>query len=124
MRQLPLGNFWVLVLACLTLPAEAQSERYPTETELQQLAQELRQKIPELENSGFYNDRRSFEEWQEISVYVDAWAEVDPEIAPFLGEWGAIEESLYIYPSTTTGEVCILDIYLDLGNFYTRPVVK
>ena len=122
MRQFRLGSVWVLVLACLALPAVAQSERYPTETELQQLAQELRQKIPALQASGFYSDRRSFEEWQEISAYLDPWAEADPAIAPFLGEWVAIEESLYIYPSTIRGGVCILDIYLDQGDFYTGQV--
>lgn len=122
MRQIRLGSVWALVLACLALPAVAQSERYPTEAELQQLVQELRQKIPELQASGFYSDRRTFEEWQEISVYVEAWAGADPVIAPFLGEWSAIEESLYIYPSTTRGEVCILDIYLDEGDFYLGQV--
>lgn len=122
MRQLQLGGVWVLVLASLAQPAIAQSERYPTATELQQLAQELRRKIPDLQASGFYSDRRTFEEWQERSAYAAAWAGVDPAIAPFLGEWTAIEESLYIYPATARGGVCILDVYQDESKLYTGQV--
>ncbi|MBW4460344.1 MAG: hypothetical protein KME47_08910 [Nodosilinea sp. WJT8-NPBG4] len=122
MRQLQLGSVWVLVLASLAQPAIAQSERYPTATELQQLAQELRRKIPDLQASGFYSDRRTFEEWQERSAYAEAWADFDPAIAPFLGEWTAIEESLYIYPATARGGVCVLDVYLDESKFYTGQV--
>ncbi|MBD1874884.1 hypothetical protein H6F75_15460 [Nodosilinea sp. FACHB-131] len=122
MRQLQLGGVWVLVLAILAQPAIAQSERYPTATELQQLAQELRRKIPDLQASGFYSDRRTFEEWQERSAYAEAWADVDPAIAPFLGEWTAIEESLHIYPATARGGVCILDVYQDESKLYTGQV--
>jgi hypothetical protein len=111
-----------LVVASLALPATAQSERYPTDIELQHLVQELRQSIADLQASGIYDDRRTPAEQQAISAFADAWAEVDPAIAPFLGEWTAIEESLYIYPAATRGEVCILDIYLDDGDFYTGQV--
>lgn len=122
MRQLQIGGVWVLVLASLAQPSIAQSERYPTTIELQQLAQELRRKIPDLQASGFYSDRRTFDEWQERLAYAEAWADVDPAIAPFLGEWTAIEESLYIYPATARGGVCIIDISQDKSKLYTGQV--
>ncbi|MBE9136232.1 hypothetical protein IQ254_03275 [Nodosilinea sp. LEGE 07088] len=122
MRQLRLASVWSLVLASLALPAIAQSERHPTDAELQQLAQELRQKIPNLQATDYYRDRRSLEDWQALSAYVETWERADPAIAPFLGEWVAIEEALYIYPSTTRSEVCIVDINLDQGDFYTGQV--
>ncbi|MBD2110236.1 MULTISPECIES: hypothetical protein [Cyanophyceae] len=122
MRQIQLRSVLALALVSLAQPAIAQSERYPNATELQQLAEELRRKIPDLQASGFYSDRRTFEEWQERSAYAEAWADVDPAIAPFLGEWTAIEESLYIYPSALRGGVCILDIYQDQSKFYTGQV--
>ena len=100
----------------------AQAERYPTEAELQQLLQDFRESIPTLEATGIYTDRRTPAEREARDAYADAWAEVDGAIAPYLGEWTAIEESLYLYPAADEGEVCILDIHLDLGDFYRGEV--
>jgi hypothetical protein len=110
------------LLVGLSLPAIAQSERWPTEAEQQQLVQEMQQRLPDLEASGFYSDRRTLAEQWVVTEFSRAWAAVDPAVAPYLGEWIAIEESLYIYPSTTPGQVCILDIYLDEGDFYIGQV--
>ncbi|MEO1068973.1 MAG: hypothetical protein AAFW95_07605 [Cyanobacteria bacterium J06638_6] len=122
MRQLRFGSVLGLVLVSLALPAIAQSERYATDAELQQLAQELRQRIPDLQAGDYYRDRRSFEDWQALSAYAEVWDEADPAIAPFLGEWAAIEEALYIYPAAMRGAVCIVDINLDEGEFYIGQV--
>lgn len=107
----------------LTLPAVAQSKRYPTDAELQPLIQGMRQNIPQLVESGFYNDRRTESERQEVADFAAAWALVDPAIAPFLGEWTAIEESLYIFPGPVRGEVCIIDSYLEESEFYQGQVI-
>ena len=120
----PLANLSVggVVLMSLALPSIAQSERFPTDVEMAPLVQEMRQRRPDLQASGFYTDRRTLAEQWFVDEFANTWAAVDPAIAPYLGEWTAIEESLYIYPSTTPGEVCVLDIYLDLGDFYTGQV--
>lgn len=116
------GFACLLLVAVLPMSVLAQSQRYPTDAELQRLRQELRQKIPQLNTTGIYHDRRSPNERRTRNAFVEAWAKVDPAIAPFLGEWSAIEESLYIYPSKTRGTVCILDISLDIGDFYTGQI--
>ena len=105
-----------------TQSAAAQSERYPTDPEIQQLIDEMRQRIPQLESTGIHLDRRTPEERQEQEDFVAAWAEVDPAIAPFLGSWTAIEETLMIYPSANRGEVCIIDMYLEDVDFYLGQV--
>ncbi|RZM82404.1 hypothetical protein [Leptolyngbya iicbica] len=121
-KKLPgLGITGYLLLGA-GLPAIAQSERWPTEVEQQQLQQIMRQRLPDLATSEFYPDRRTLAERWIVAEFARAWAAVDPAVAPYLGEWVAIEESLYIYPSSTPGQVCILDIYLDEGDFYTGQV--
>lgn len=99
-------------------PVWSQSLRFPTEAEQQQLLQDMRQDLPERLESEIYTDRRTPEQRQQAAEFSEAWAEVDEAIAPFLGEWFAIEESLAIYPSPHRGVVCIIDTYLDESNFY------
>ena len=120
-KWISFASVGLLILTGLPV-ALAQADRYPTEAELQQLLQELRENIPELEATGIYTDRRTPAEREARDAYADAWAEVDTAIAPYLGEWTAIEESLYLYPAANEGEVCILDIHLDLGDFYMGEV--
>jgi hypothetical protein len=122
-------KIWIYVAAidCLTLAtlpflALAQSQRHPTEAELQQLQDELQQAMPTLDSTRIYEDRRTPAEQQARADFVAEWATIDPAIAPFLGEWTAIEESLYIYPAATSGKVCILDVYLNEGDFYTGEI--
>lgn len=120
-KWMSLASVGLLILTGLPV-ALAQADRYPTEAEIQQLLQELRENIPELEATGIYTDRRTSAEQEARDAYSDAWAEVDTAIAPYLGEWTAVEESLYLYPTVNEGEVCILDIHLDLGDFYMGEV--
>lgn len=108
----------------LPLPAVAQSERHPTDAEVERLLEEMRQNIPNLIESGFYDDRRSSEVRQQRDNFVDVWADVDPAIAPFLGNWAAIEENLIIFPAPNQGEVCIIDSHLDASDFYLGRVVE
>jgi hypothetical protein len=116
------GIAGMLALASLPLLALAQSQRHPTDAELQELRQALQQAMNDPNYVRVYPDRRTPGEQESRAALVDAWAEVDPAIAPFLGEWTAIEESLYIYPAATRGEVCVLDVYLNEGDFYSGVI--
>lgn len=120
-KSLSFVSFGLLMLVGVPVSL-VPAERYPTEAELQQLVQDFRDSIPTLEATGIYTDRRIPSEQEARAAYADAWAEVDEAIAPYLGEWTAIEESLYLYPAANEGEVCILDIHLDLGDFYRGEI--
>jgi hypothetical protein len=105
------------LMLSITSSAALASERYPTEQELRTLTQQLKRNIPKLKKSSMYRDRRTPVERQQVKSLVDAWAKADPAIAPFLGTWTAIEESMSIYPSTTQGQICIIEIFLaDQGS--------
>ncbi|MEO0536038.1 MAG: hypothetical protein AAF215_19460 [Cyanobacteria bacterium P01_A01_bin.123] len=122
-KPFPLSTIALLFSLGVMAPAEAQSERHPTDAEIQQLVEEMRQRIPQLESTGIHLDRRTPEERQEQEDFAAAWAEADPAIAPYLGSWTAIEETLMIYPSASRGEVCIVDMYLEDVDFYRGQVV-
>lgn len=111
---------FVLLLPKLAI---AQSLRYPTETELADLIQTFRLRIPQLMQTGYYTDRRTADERQQREAQVAAWAEVDGAIAPFLGEWMALEESLAIFPAQNPGEVCVIDSALEESDFYRGSIV-
>ncbi|NJN21844.1 MAG: hypothetical protein HC812_12505 [Leptolyngbya sp. RL_3_1] len=98
-------------------------ERYPTVAEIADLQAELSQSIPQLLTSGFHTDWRTPEQRQQRTAMVAAWTEVDREVAPFLGEWVAIEESLAIFPTATPGVVCIVDTYLGGSEFERGMIV-
>ncbi len=114
----------LLLIAGLPITASAELERYPTDQEVQQLVRQFQQKLPQLQNdtTGIYHDRRSPLEKQQLQQFTQAWNQVDPAVAPFLGEWFAIEESLAIYPTSVPGQVCIIDAHLDDVVFYLGRV--
>ncbi|GET35507.1 hypothetical protein MiSe_02490 [Microseira wollei NIES-4236] len=96
----------ILAISATTSLAQQQSERYPTATELQRLREKLRQQI----RSSNIQDRRSPAEKQSREAFVRAWSRVAPAVSPFLGDWSGYEESLSIYPSNTSGRVCLIYI--------------
>ncbi|WP_204139526.1 hypothetical protein [Halomicronema sp. CCY15110] len=112
-----------LTLLLLPAPGFAQSERHPTDAEIVELLHEMQQAIPQLMETGIYSDRRSPEERQQRDTFAEAWSEVDATISPFLGDWVAIEENVAIFPTLTPGEVCIIDSYLDISDFYLGRVI-
>lgn len=77
-----------------------------------------------------YSDRRSPAEKQARNNFVNAWQKVDPDAAPFLGNWLGYEVSWNIHPSDTKGQVCIMigifgAMYIEMGrvvdgNIYTE----
>ncbi|MGA7932273.1 MAG: hypothetical protein WCA35_01715, partial [Kovacikia sp.] len=114
MKLIYLSCVCLSLLAGFSQSAFAQLQRYLTDRELQSLSQEFKRKLPTLKNdrTGTYRDRRTPAHRKQIQTFVQAWARVDPAIAPFLGGWTAIEESKLIYPSRTKGKVCIIDTFI------------
>jgi hypothetical protein len=112
-----------LTIIFLPLASFAQSDRHPSNTEIEKLILEMRQDIPKLMQTGIYRDRRSLKDRQQREAFVKAWFEVDSAIAPFLGNWTAIEENLVIFPSPNRGEVCIIAHNLDEADFYMGRVI-
>lgn len=103
------------ILSASFLPAWASSERYPTNTEVQQMREKFRQRIPSIDNTirrrvGFGAKKRTAAQIQTLASYVNAWAQVDPGAAPFLGEWGGQENWFFIFPSNVKGKVCVINM--------------
>lgn len=108
----------IILGSCLPIIAQ-QSKRYPTENELQQLMKQFRSFVvsPSPGNRNFYiRDRRNEAETQKLKAFVRAWLPVNPDVAPFLGQWTALEETQNIYPSTIKGKVCIIETFVPTEN--------
>ena len=121
MRKPPLIALMVNLIifgCCLPIIAQ-QSKRYPTENELQQLMKQFLSFVasPSPGNRDFYiRDRRNENETQKLKAFVRAWLPVNPDVAPFLGQWTALEETQNIYPSTIKGKVCIIETFIPTAN--------
>ena len=104
------------ILSATSLPIFAQAQRYPTDIELQELNNQLRSfaaSPPSDESRGFYiRDRRDRQSIQQLNSFVKAWSQIEPEAAPFFGNWTGLEETKSIYPSTVKGRVCIVDTFI------------
>ncbi|MEL6382316.1 MAG: hypothetical protein AAFQ89_07560 [Cyanobacteria bacterium J06626_18] len=109
MRIHLIARFSFIVVLIAAFPVSAQSEHYPTEAEIDALIEQMRQDLPEMMEMGYHLDRRTAEERQARDAFADAWSEVDPDIAPFLGEWFALDEGMVVFPTANTGEVCIIE---------------
>ncbi|MFB8796123.1 MAG: hypothetical protein U7126_18325 [Microcoleus sp.] len=110
-------NF-IILGCCLPIIAQ-QSKRYPTENELQQLMKQFLSFVasPSPGNRDFYiRDRRNENETHKLQAFVRAWLPVNPDVAPFLGQWTALEETQNIYPSTIKGKVCIIETFIPTAN--------
>lgn len=90
------------------------SERQLTPEELNQALSQLDEDMDKTSNSqvvgSLYQDRRTPQQKNEINAYVQSWASINPDIAPFLGRRQIIENT-FIYPSLRKGKVCILQQY-------------
>ncbi|MEG4259824.1 hypothetical protein [Microcoleus sp. Pol1C5] len=109
----------IILGSCLPIIAQ-QSKRYPTENELQPLMNLFRNFVasPPPRNHDFYiRDRRNETENQKLKAFVRSWLPVNPDVAPFLGQWTALKkETQNIYPSTLKGKVCIIETFIPRGN--------
>lgn len=93
--------------------AQVQSERYPTDAEIQRLIVEFRRDIPRFRASpdlggDYLKHPRQKQLFDQVKLFEKAWSQVDPAIAPFLGTWNAGAPDWSIYPSTTRGRVCVI----------------
>ena len=97
----------ILTVIDLALPAWAQmqSERYPTDAELQRAIEEFRRDIPILQRSRQFRQAPLV---PALESFINAWSQVDPAVAPFIGTWAGQEYDWSIYPSNTRGRVCVL----------------
>lgn len=113
----------LIILGCCLPIIAQQSKRYPTENELQQLMNRFRNFVasPSIRSRAGYRDfyiqdRRNENETQKLKAFVRAWLPVNPDVAPFIGQWTALEETQNIYPSTIKGKVCIIETFIPTAN--------
>ena len=103
--------------------AYAQTQSYPTDEELQKLMPDFQRQVE------YWNQYEEPERHREARTFAENWSG-DPTVAPFLGSWAAIEETMDIYPSTTEGQVCIIstfstpnpEVELSLGNVLNQRI--
>jgi hypothetical protein len=88
-------------------PVLAHTSQYPTEAEIQSALEDLPQAVREVPGPGA-RDIRSIAEVETLTFFVEEWSQVDSSIAPFLGTYEGLGESLQVYPSRTRGQVCII----------------
>jgi len=111
-------------LACLSVAQSglAISERYPSDTEVNQLRQDFtRKRLPEIrkfikQRIAHYPDRRTPSEIQALKQFIQAWSKDNAAVAPFLGEWTGQENWVMIYPSITENRVCVVYMAGDVPN--------
>jgi hypothetical protein len=97
----------ILTVIDLGLPAWAQmqSERYPTDAELQKAIEKFRLDIPTFQRSSQFTTGPRI---PALEFFITAWLPVDPAVAPFIGTWAGQEYDWSIYPSNIRGRVCVL----------------
>jgi hypothetical protein len=94
------------VISYVSLPILAQSQRYPTDTELRQLSREFQQEIiPRAQQSRQFGKGQRH---QALEAFTRAWSRIDPATASFLGSWTSGEDDLTIYPSAVPGRACVI----------------
>jgi hypothetical protein len=99
----------------------ASPERYPTNSEIKTLRQQLRQQLKKFRSdekvSHYVTDRRSPSQRQSRDVFIDNWSKVNPLVSPFLGLWSG-DFLFYIYPSKIRQKVCVISA--DEGHYSFR----
>jgi hypothetical protein len=113
------------VLATGSLSVFAQSQRYPTDAEIQRLIREFQQRASSRPYSreccgGWEADTRTAAQRQPLESFVKAWSRVDSTVSPFLGWWTNNDGDIGVYPSNVRGRVCV--IRASLGPSYKFSV--
>lgn len=104
------------VLATGSLSVFAQSQRYPTDAEIQRLIREFQQRASSPPYSreccgGTEADTRTAAQRQQLESFVKARSQVNPTVAPFLGWWANNDGDIGVYPSNVRGRVCVIHAY-------------
>lgn len=102
-----------VVLATGSLSVFAQSQRYPTDAEIQRLIREFQQRASSPPYSreccgGTEADTRTAAQRQQLESFVKARSQIEPTVAPFLGWWGNNDGDIGVYPSNIRGRVCVI----------------
>jgi hypothetical protein len=114
----------MITFSMSTQLAYAQTQSYPTDEELQRLMPDFRRQVE------YWSEYEEPERQSEARAFAENWSRRDPAIAPFLGKWAAIEETMNIYPSTKEGQVCIIhafstpepEVDFSLGNVLNQRI--
>ncbi|WP_341734516.1 hypothetical protein [Microcoleus sp. EPA2] len=111
------------VLATGSLSVFAQSQRYPTNVEIQKIIREFQQRASSPPYSreccgGTEADTRTAAQRQPLKSFIKAWSQIDPTVAPFLGWWVNNDGDIGVYPSNVRGRVCV--IYASPGPSYSN----
>jgi len=98
-----------------SLSVSAQSQRYPTNAEIQKIIREFQQRASSPPFSreccgGWEADRRTAAQKQPLESFVKAWSQADPSVAPFLGWWANNDSQIGIYPSNVRGRACVIHV--------------
>ena len=97
------------VLLGLVNPSALARQRKPTTAEIKQTKTELPQ---HMRSSDVRKNRlkslSNKDEMEAREKLVNAWKQVDPQIANFLGSWIDYETIWSVYPSTTKGQACLV----------------
>jgi len=98
-----------------SLSVSAQSQRYPTNAEIQKIIRQFQQRASSPPFSreccgGWEADRRTAAQKQPLESFVKAWSQADPSVAPFLGWWANNDGQIGIYPSNVRGRACVIHV--------------
>jgi hypothetical protein len=101
------------VLATGSLSVYAQSQRYPTDAEIQQLIREFQQRASSPPYAreccgGWEADTRTAVQRQQLESFVKARSQINSTVAPFLGGWTNNDGDIGVYPSNVRGRVCVI----------------
>ena len=101
------------VLVTGSLSVYAQSQRYPTDAEIQRLIREFQQRASSPPYSreccgGWEADKRTPSQKQTLESFVKARSQIEPTVAPFLGWWVNNDGDIGVYPSNVRGRVCVI----------------
>jgi hypothetical protein len=96
--------------------------------EIEQLHRELAQTIADMPERikmvPIYSDQRTPEQKQDILTFQEAWAKLNPSIAPFLGQRD-VTHPYAVYPSRQLGQVCVRYGYdASVGDILTVGMVE
>lgn len=110
-RWLTTSCLSLVIIGGVSLPVFAQSQRYPTDVEIQRLIPEFRRQIQR------WSQAINPESLKDAKSFVAAWQSADRAGAPFLGQWTSVDETKSIYPSNVKGRVCIIDTSYEGARF-------
>lgn len=85
--------------------SKAQSRVSLPTSEIQRIRQQFQRAVPMFHQSSQFGPGRRD---GSIAAFEQSWAQRDAAIAPFLGTWHSQDTSYSIYPSRTSGRVCVI----------------